>query len=193
MERSIALAIRKLTLAPLMAVFMLIFLYAVRPSIFGTIPVLLRQLFFLSLLPLLAYPMQPLISSFRDKGRDGQRYLAMIFALIGYLLNCILNSCTHASKELQLIGWVYFLSGVTILLLNRLCGLRASGHAAGVGAVVALLTVLGYPKTLVATIPLLCLVCWASIATKRHTLPQFIGGTLVPTVLTVLLYSSCIK
>ena len=193
MDRSTALTIRKLTLAPLMAAFMLIFLYVIQPAIFGTIPVLLRQLFFLSLLPLLAYPVQPLISSFRDKGRNGQRYLAMIFAFIGYLLNCILNSCTHASKELQLIGWVYFLSGITILLLNRLCGLRASGHAAGVGAVVALLTALGYPKTLVVTIPLLCLVCWASIAAKRHTLPQFIGGTLIPTLLTALLYSSCIK
>lgn len=189
MERSTALTIRKLTLAPLMAAFMLIFLYVVQPAIFGTIPVLLRQMFFLSLLPLLAYPMQPLISSFRDKGRDGQRYLAMIFAFIGYLLNCILNVCVHTSKELQLIGWVYVLSGITILLLNRLCGLRASGHAAGVGAVAALLTALGHTKTLVVTLPLLCLVCWASITTKRHTLPQFIGGTLIPMALTVLIHT----
>ena len=78
MDRSIALAIRKFTLAPLMAAFMLIFLYVIQPAIFGTIPVLLRQLFFMSLLPLLAYPVQPLISSFRDKGRNSQRYLAMI-------------------------------------------------------------------------------------------------------------------
>ena len=45
----------------------------------------------------------------------------------------------------------------------------------------------------IVTLPLVCLAFWTSIATKRHTLPQFIGGTLVPTVLTVLLYSSCIK
>ena len=38
MERSTALTIRKLTLAPLMAAFMLILLYAVQPAIFGAIP-----------------------------------------------------------------------------------------------------------------------------------------------------------
>lgn len=105
MNRSItAPAVRKLTLAPLLAAVMLLYLYTVQPGIFGSVRVLFQQLLFLSLFPLLAYPVQPLIPVFRDKGRDGQRHLAMIFAFIGYLLTCILNIYTGASKELCLIG-----------------------------------------------------------------------------------------
>ncbi len=52
MKRSSALTIRKFTLAPLLAAFMLIYLYIVQPEIFGSIfvseniCVLIRQLFF---------------------------------------------------------------------------------------------------------------------------------------------------
>ena len=193
MNRSFALTIRKFTLAPLLAAFMLIYLYIVQPEIFGfifvpgNILVLIRQLLFLSLFPLLAYPMQPLIPAFRDKGRDGQRHLAMISAFIGYLLNCILNICTHAPRELQMIGWVYLLSGIMILLLNRLCGFRASGHAAGVGAVIGIPVVLGHSSAMIISIPLMIVVCWASITTKRHTIPQFTGGLLIPIMWTLLL------
>lgn len=193
MNRSFALAIRKFTLAPLLAAFMMIYLYIVQPEVFGfilipgNISVLIRQLLFLSLFPLLAYPAQPLIPAFRDKGRDGQRHLAMLFAFIGYLLNCILNSCTHAPRELQMIGWVYLLSGIMILLLNRLCGFRASGHAAGVGAVVGIPVVLGHSGTLIVNLPLLLFVCWASVTAKRHTIQEFIGGFLIPIVLIMLL------
>ena len=190
MDRSItASAVRKLTLAPLLAAVMLIYLYAVQPGIFGSVRMLFQQLLFLSLFPLLAYPVQPLIPAFRNKGRDGQRHLAMIFAFVGYLLTCILNVYADASKELCLIGWVYLLSGITILTLNCLCKLRVSGHTAGVGAVMSLSIALGHPNALIVSFPLLYLVCWASITTKRHTIPQLIGGTLVPTALTVLLTS----
>ncbi len=193
MNRSVAFTIRKFTLAPILAAFMMIYLYIVQPEVFGfilipgNISVLIRQLLFLSLFPLLAYPAQPLIPAFRDKGRDGQRHLAMLVAFIGYLLNCILNSCTHAPRELQMIGWVYLLSGIMILLLNRLCGFRASGHAAGVGAVIGIPVVLGHPSAVIVSLPLMVVVCWASITTKRHTIPQFAGGLLIPIVLTMLL------
>lgn len=187
MKDSAARIIRICTLAPLLAAVMLVFLYAAQPEVFGSLGGLLRQLLFLSLFPLLAYPVQPLIPSFREKGREGQRHLAMIFAFAGYLFNGIVNICVHSSRELSLIGWVYLLSGITILLCNRFFRLRASGHAAGVGAVIGLLTLTGHPGTLVATLPLLFLVFWSSIAAKRHTLPQLIGGTLIPVVWSVLL------
>ena len=187
MKDSAARIIRICTLAPLLAALMLIFLYATQPKMFNSIGGLLRQLLFLSLLPLLAYPVQPLIPPFRGKGREGQRHLAMIFAFAGSLLNGIVNICVHPSRELSLIGWVYLLSGITILLCNRLFRLRASGHAAGVGAIIGLLTLTGHPGTLVVTLPLLFLVFWSSIAAKRHTLSQLIGGTLIPIVWSVLL------
>lgn len=187
MNHSAAHTLRKCTVAPLLTAGMLVFLYAVQPAMFGTIGGLLRQLLFLSLFPLLAYPVQPLIPSFREKGREGQRHLAMLFAFAGYLLNVLVNLFTGTAGELARVGWVYLLSGMTILLCNRLFRLRASGHAAGVGAVVGLLALSGHPGTLAVTLPLLVLVFWASIAAKRHTLPQLIGGVLIPLAWTVLL------
>ena len=189
MNASAARIIRICTLAPLLAAVMLVFLYAAQPEIFGSLGGLLRQLLFLSLFPLLAYPVQPLIPSFREKGREGQRHLAMIFAFAGYLLNGIVNICVHPSRELSLIGWVYLLSGITILLCNRIFQLRASGHAAGIGAVIGLLTLTGHPGTLVVALPLLFLVFWSSIAAKRHTLSQLISGTLIPVAWCILLSS----
>ena len=187
MNHSAAHILRKCTVAPLLAAGMLVFLYAVQPAMFGTIGGLFRQLLFLSLFPLLAYPVQPLIPSFREKGREGQRHLAMLFAFAGYLLNVLVNLFTGATGALARVGWVYLLSGMTMLLCNRLLRLRASGHAAGVGAVLGLLALSGYPETLAVTLPLLVLVFWASIAAKRHTLPQLIGGVLIPLVWAILL------
>ena len=186
MNDSAARMIRIGTLAPLLAAGMLGFLYAAQPGVFGSLGGLLRQLLFLSLFPLLAYPIQPLIPSFREKGREGQRHLAMIFAFAGYLLNGIVNIYVRPSGELILIGWVYLLSGIAILLCNRLFRLRASGHAAGVSAIIGLLVLTGHPETLAVTLPLLLLVFRASITAKRHTLPQMIGGTLIPIAWTVL-------
>ena len=157
MNASAARIIRICTLAPLLAAVMLVFLYAAQPEIFGSLGGLLRQLLFLSLFPLLAYPVQPMIPSFREKGREGQRHLAMIFAFAGHLFDGIVNICVPSSRELILIGWVYLLSGIAILLCNRLFRLRASGHAAGVGAVIGLLVLTGHPRTLAVTLPLLFL------------------------------------
>ena len=56
-------------------------------------------------------------------------------------------------------------------------------------AVIGLLVLTGHPRTLAVTLPLLFLVFWASIAAKRHTLPQLIGGTLIPIAWCVLLSS----
>lgn len=44
----------------------------------------------------------------------------------------------------------------------------------------------GY-SPLAVTLPLLVLVFWASVAAKRHTLPQLISGVLIPLAWTVLL------
>ena len=187
MNASAARIIRICTLAPLLAAVMLVFLYAAQPEIFGSLGGLLRQLLFLSLFPLLAYPVQPMIPSFREKGREGQRHLAMLFAFAGYLLECVLNVLCHATVQLKMIGWVYFLSGVALLLLNRLCRLRASGHAAGAAAACCIPIALGFHWMVIPGGILLVIIGWASLHTGRHTLPQFLGGALLPICITPLL------
>lgn len=81
-------------------------------------------LFFLAVFPLLAYPLQRFLPKFRENGREGQRHLAMLFAFVGYLLECIMNTVYQAPAQMVFIGWVYLVSGVIVLLANRLLKLR---------------------------------------------------------------------
>ena len=187
MSHSMALTIRKLTLAPLMAALMLIYLYCVRSDIFGSVQMLVMQLLFLSIFPLFAYPLQPLIPRYREQGREGQRHLAMLFAFIGYWFDCTFNFNLNVEKELSMVGWVYLLSGVLILFLNCLCKLHVSGHAAGISAAASLPIALGHPEVLLIGIPVMMLIFTASIKSKRHTMPQLIGGALIPVILTLIL------
>lgn len=182
MNADVSIVIRKCTLAPIVAALLLIFFYATCPEIFGSFASLLWQLLLLILFPLLAYPLQPVLPSFRKKGREGQRYLAMIFAFVGYFLDAAFTLLTHTSKELCLISWTYFLSGILILAFNRLFRIRASGHAAGVSAAICFPLALNQPEVLLISVPVLCLVAWASVATKRHTIWQFIIGALIPPI-----------
>ena len=46
----------------------------------------ITAVFSISFLPLLAYPLQPVIPAFRNKGREGQRTLAMIMSSLGYVI-----------------------------------------------------------------------------------------------------------
>ena len=79
--------IRILTAAPIMATMALILLWIRTRDIFTNLPQLLLLLLCLGLLPLLAYPMQRFFPRFKDQGRNGQRHLAMIFAVGGYILS----------------------------------------------------------------------------------------------------------
>ena len=182
MRNDTSIVIRKCTLAPIISALLLIFFYGACPEIFNSVTSLLLQLLFLGFFPLLAYPLQSALSFFRQKGREGQRYLAMIFAFLGYFLDAAFTLLTHASKELCLLSWTYFFSGVLILILNRLCRIRASGHAAGVSAAICLPVALNHPEVLLMSVPVLCLVAWASVTAKRHTIWQFIIGALIPPI-----------
>ena len=80
--------IRVVTVPPLMALFMLLVLEWRDPRFFGSLLHFLLSVVFLAFFPLLAYPLQPLFPSFKDKGREGQRTLAICFAVAGYVGGC---------------------------------------------------------------------------------------------------------
>lgn len=111
----------------------------------------------------------------------------MLFAFVGYLLECIMNAVYQAPAQMVFIGWVYLVSGVIVLLANRLLKLRASGHAAGAAVACCIPVALGLYWMAIPGVALLALICWASLRTKRHTLPQFLGGALIPICIAPLL------
>jgi len=179
----LSLLIRIITVPPTFAVALLVIAYVMYPHYFGSIWQLLGGLFFLCILPLLAYPLQKYIPHFKDKGRDGQRSLAMIFSAVGYLLGTTVALLTGAPAELKIIYFEYLLCGISMLVMNKAFKRKASGHACGV---VGPILVMLYFKMFIPSIIGLLLVVpvyVASVKTKQHTLPQLIGGSFIPAIM----------
>ena len=174
---------RILTLAQILAAFSLFILYMERPFIYPTGWHFAYMLFFLGILPLLAYPLQPFVPHFKDKGRDGQRTLAMIFALFGYVFCLIACAFTKASADMWLICLEYLISGLLIFVFNKVFHLRVSAHCCGSACPIFLLLYFGLyvPSAIMAVLTVIAYI--SSVKMKRHTVPQLIGGSLVSVLL----------
>ena len=162
-----------------MALVMLIILYVWAPATFGNPAFFISSVVFLTVLPLLAYPLQPLFPHFRDRGREGQRTLAMVFAVAGYLLGSGEAFLANAPVRLKVIFLSYLLSGFLVVLFNKLLHVRASGHACGMAGPFAILASFGQWAGCLGA-PLLAVVWWSSLKTARHTPGQLIAGTVLP-------------
>lgn len=183
--------IRVITVAPIMALVMLSILYGVHPGIFHGTSYYILSIIFLTVLPLLAYPLQPFLPKFRNKGREGQRNLAIVMAVLGYLSGIVSAIFFHAPKELLLIYLAYFISGMGVLLFNKVLKIRASGHACGVVGPISILTYFIGIKALISVIAIVP-VYWASLKMKRHTISQLFFGGLIP-VFTMIILALCTK
>ncbi len=177
--KKIAYVIRVITVAPIMALVLLIVLYFNSPLTFGSTAVFLMTVFFLVVLPLLAYPLQPLVKKYKDKGREGQRTLAMIFAVAGYILGLASVIIFGAPTGVLVIYLAYMISGLLVALTNKVFHFKASGHACGIAGPFMLLVyfgqMIGY-----AGLGVLIIAWIASFYMKRHTWPQLLVGTAIP-------------
>ena len=174
-----AKAVRVATTAPVMAAALVALLYYLRPGSFLNAAHAWLSVTFLSILPILAYPVSYLIPAVRRKGRDGQRSLAIVFSVIGYVSGCVLCFVFGGAMIEKLIFLTYTFSGALIALCSGVFHFKASGHACGVaGPIAALVCCLG-PVWLLCVL-LLAAVYWSSLMLRRHTLPQLLGGTIIP-------------
>jgi hypothetical protein len=176
-KESFAKVIRTITIPPVMALLLLLVLFAVRQDIFqNTILDLLMSILFLVLIPIAAYPLQPFIPKYKDKGREGQRNLAFIFTAAGYVGSFLYGIFAPIKKELSLILFTYFLSVLTLIFSNKVIKFRSSGHMCSVfGPLISSIYFIGW----IAVIPcciLFVLICWSSLLLKRHTFYEVIGG-----------------
>ena len=175
--------IRKWTVPPVFAAILLITVFCVHTDYFGDWWQFLITLVLLCAVPTLAYPLQRFIPGFRDRGREGQRTLAMIFSFSGYLLGVAVAFIFRAPLELKLIYLEYFLCGVGMIAINKVFKIKASGHACGIVGPVIMLSYFGlYIPAALIGILLILPVFIASVKTKQHTVPQLIGGSAIPAV-----------
>ena len=171
--------IRIITLAPIMAFLALSILYLIRPYVFRGQLNYIMTIVFLTIFPLLAYPLQPFVPNFKDQGRDGQRKLAIIAAVIGYVFGIVYAMIFSHSSDLLFIYLLYLISGVTIFITNKIIKIKASGHACGVvGPIVYLWHFIGKWAALGGVV--VVAVYWASLKMKRHTWAELALGSIIP-------------
>lgn len=175
----LAKAVRVITVAPFMAILALTLLYCIRPELYISGRHYGAALLFLGILPFLAYPIHALIPKLRATGREGQRNLAILMAVSGYILGILSSIFFNVPGAIAFIYICYFLSGLGILVFNKQLKIKASGHSCGVTGPILLLVYFLGPKALWGLVVLL-LACWASLYIKRHTLKQLAWGCLIP-------------
>ncbi len=169
--------IRVATVPPIMASALFIILGAYRTL--GLVDTLLGILF-LGILPILSYPLQRFIPYYKDKGREGQRNLAIIFSVVGYILGCVLALIFDAPLNTVVFIYLdYLISGVLIAVFNKLFHLKASGHACGIVGPVAMLIYWGLYIPAAVGAVLTVFVFMSSIKMKRHTFLQLLGGSAI--------------
>ncbi len=177
-QQKIGKIIRICTIAPIMVLALLLLLYFSPAVALGTVGQLLFAILFLTVFPLLGYPLQPLLPGFRDRGREGQRDLASYAAVAGYLLGGVYALLCPLRDALGCILFTYLFNGLLFLLFNKALRVRVSGHTFGLnGPITIAIWMLGWP----ALFGLLLLppVFWASRVTGRHNAKELIYGILL--------------
>lgn len=171
--------IRVMTVPPVLVIALILILSYTNESIFHGYADRFVAAFFLGIIPLLAYPLQQILPFWKEDSREGQRRLAFLLSIVGYVAAVIEGLLSGAGKELQFIYNTYFISVVLLAILNKMMKLRASGHACSVtGPLVFLIYFVGW----IVIIPCLLVYggsIWASIKLKRHTKKDLFMGTAV--------------
>lgn len=183
MKNQIAKGIRVITVPPVLVSAMLLILHRVYGKAFASVPMLVCAIFFLALIPVLAYP----LASFQHKQRgsaemfptlrDTQRHLAFLLTIVGYLVGFTVGLLGHCTTMMMGIFTGYFVGVVFLAVLNRCFHIKASGHACS--CMIAYLFLwywLGF-GVLFICIPLYIGEFWASVFLKRHTAKEFMWGT----------------
>lgn len=180
MNLRIAKLIRILTLPQLMVIWTVILLHREIGADFRALMIVL----FLTVLPLLSYPLCAITPRLRAGGRKTQRNMAVAFSVAGYFAGLLYALFCGGSTMEVFIYLCYICSGVLIAVGTAL-GCRASGHMAGMAGPVVMLSLIKSPWFALVGI-LMLPIAYSSLKLRRHTMPELILGALssaVPVVI----------
>lgn len=176
-SKKLAAAIRVLSVPPVMAALFIIALRLGRPDIITSASEMAMMLYFLALVPLLAYPVSMLSPSLREKGREGQRNLAFLLSAVSYVCGWVYAVSSKRNATLCFIFGTYLFSIIILLVFNKLLHLRASGHACSVTGPISLIMCFLSSRWIPLCVLAYALIFWASVKMKRHTVKEFMLGT----------------
>lgn len=176
-QEKVAKCIRAVTVPPVLVTVMLVVLYEKCMVIFHGVRDLWVSLVWLGICPVLAYPLQKILPGWREKGRPGQRKLAFICSMVGYLIAAVYGLAAHVSLELQLIFNTYLLSVILLAFLNKVIKKRASGHACSITGPLIFLAYFVSWKMAAFCIFIGGMSFWASLKLKRHLPTDLLAGS----------------
>jgi len=179
MKNKISKIISTISVAPLVALYVLTIIYFHDKNIFGGNVLWYGiSIFFLTLMPLSAYLLEHVLPAYKTAGREGERKLAFVMCIAGYIIGTLVSFVFRAPPVVRMVFVSYLVSGGILALVNSMMKFKASGHACGVaGPFVVLFYLLGAKVWYV--ILTLVPVFWARIAMGRHSLKELISGAMI--------------
>ncbi|MCL1803384.1 MAG: hypothetical protein FWG30_07055 [Eubacteriaceae bacterium] len=173
----LAKAVRVMTIPPILAFIVATVFISTNSLALGGLRQYIAMIVFLTLFPALAYPLQPLLPKYKDKGREGQRELAFIASVAGYMCGVAFALASRAPATAQLMYWTYMASVVFLSAFNAFTPWKASGHACGVAGPICALVWL-YGARAWPAVAVFFLMAWSSLKLKRHGALEIALGSL---------------
>ena len=174
----LAKAVRILTIPPVILTAFCFLLNGFRPEVFHSRPLeLFFMILFLGIIPTLAYPLHAIIPALKRKGRIAQRWTAFVFAGTGYLAGLLYGFLSGSDSTVKLVYTVYFITFVILTIVNIL-KIKASAHASGTIGPLILIVIEVSPWFALSSLPIYFLSLWASVRLKRHTVKEYVIGSL---------------
>ena len=175
MKAGLAKAVRILTVPQLMALMLILLMPEAFPGIDTWWAV-----FFLCLMPILAYPVCWAIPVLRKGGRARERMLSIIFCVTGYVGGVLYGLLQRGTRTALAVYLTYLVSGILVAVFSYAIKIKGSGHACGAAGPIAMLVWQVSPWYLLGGAVLLAAVFWCSLTLKRHTWPQLFLGSAFP-------------
>ena len=182
MKDKIAQIVRMITVPPVLILFMLLILFGVFGESFASLSELIMAVVFLSLVPACAYPMAKLRKNTVKDSRETQRNMAFILNLAGYLIALLAGKKMQCSEMMTCVLSSYLLAVLVLTFLNKICKIRASGHACSCTLPYLFLSYWLKGVTVLVCMILYGIEFWASVYLKRHTVSEFLAGSITALV-----------
>jgi len=186
--KKFAKIIRGITVPPVIVAALFTLLYFCRDGVIPTLPDYLFSLFFLAVVPVLAYPLQEMVPALRPGGQRMKRKLAFILSIMGYVAAFVVSLLRGAVPNLIYIDAVYLCSVVVLTLLNVCTPWHASGHACSIVGPIALLACFMGWWAILCGAAVIALSFWSSVYLGRHTVREYLLGALSPLLSALLMY-----
>ena len=176
-----AKTVRIVTVAPVPALVLFTILFFVTEKISRA--EYICALLTISVMPTLAYPLQKILPPWKHRGREGQRTLAMIMSTLGYITATASAFILGFGADVTRVFITYLLSGASLLIINKLFHIKASGHACGLAGPMGVIVLYTGPTGLIIGCAVFALMVWSSLRLRSHTASQLIIGAAVPNII----------